>query len=204
MDYPIYHDMEQGSDKWLEAKSGLVSASNFSKAKGKPGQTRTLYMLRLIAERLTGEPQATYSNANMDRGTELEPLARAYYEALNDCIVKQVGFIQISDDVGVSPDGLVGTDGAIEAKCPLPSTHIAYILANREVAVYRPQVQGLMMATGREWVDFISYCPEVKRRPYWCKRIKRDEEYISDLNAKIDLFVKEMKGKMAQIEGPKF
>lgn len=204
MEYPIIHTMEQGSDEWFAVRLGKVTGSNFGTAIAKPGSTRTLYMRKLLAERLTGARQVSYSNANMDRGTELEPLAREYYEQMNDCIVKQVGFIEVNECVGVSPDGLVGEDGGIEIKCPLPSTHISYILANREVACYRPQVQGCMRATGRKWWDFVSYCPEVTKRPYWTIRIARDESYIAELETKIAKFVAEMKQLILKIEGPQF
>jgi len=192
MDYPKIHMMEQGSDEWYAARLGHVTASNFGTAIAKPGSTRSTLMRRLVAERLTGLPQGTYKNANMERGNELEPQAREYYESLNDCVVKEVGFIECSEHVGVSPDGLVGEDGGIEIKAPLPSTHIDYIVKDREVAVYRPQIQGLMWATGRKWVDFVSFCPEVTNRQYWSKRILRDEQYIAELEVKISIFITEM------------
>jgi hypothetical protein len=161
-------------------------------------------MRKLLAERLTGLPQVTYSNANMDRGTELEPEARKYYADLNGCTVVQVGFIEISEDVGVSPDGLIGDDGGLEIKCPLPSTHISYILGDREIACYRPQVQGCMWATGRKWIDFVSYCPDIKDRPIWTFRVARDEKFIAELEVKVGKFVTEMKSQLARIQGPQF
>ena len=204
MEYPIVHTMEQGSDEWFAVRLGKVTGSNFGTAIAKPGSTRTLYMRKLIAEVLTGSRQASYSNANMDRGTELEPLAREYYEMINDCIVKQVGFIEVNEDVGVSPDGLVGEGGGLEIKCPLPSTHISYILADREVACYRPQIQSCLWGTGRKWWDFVSYCPEVTKRPYWTIRVKRDEQYIAELEIKIGKFIKEMKSQIEKIIGTSF
>jgi len=196
--------MEQGSDEWFEKRLGKVTGSNFGTAIAKPGSTRTLYMQRLIAEILTGTPQGTYKNAIMERGTEFEPSACDYYEQINGILVKHVGFIETSENTGVSPDGLVGNAGGLEVKCPLPSTHIKYILADREVAVYRPQVQGCMAATGRKWWDFVSYCPEVISRPYWCFRVVWDQEYIDDLNLKLDKFITEMKTKLSIIKRPKF
>ena len=202
--YPIYHDMEQGSDLWFQARLAHVTGSNFGTAVAKPGSTRALYMRRLIAERLTGMPQVTYKNANMDRGNELEPAAREYYATITDCIIKEVGFIEVNEDTGVSPDGLIGEDGGLEIKCPLPSTHIEYILGNKEIACYRPQVQGCMGATGRKWWDFVSYCPEVTRRPIWIYRVKRDDEYISEMEKKIEKFIAEMKKKINIIVGETF
>lgn len=197
--YPIYHEMPQGSDEWFRVRLGKVTASNFATAIAKPGSTRSTLMRRLIAERLTGLPQGTYSNKNMKRGVELEPQAREYYSLLNDCEIKEVGFIEVNANVGVSPDGLVGEDGGAEIKCPLPSTHIDYILKDREVAVYRPQVQGCLLATGRKWWDFVSYCPEVTKRPIWVYRVERDEAYIKEMKTKIDKFIAEMIIKINKI-----
>jgi hypothetical protein len=204
MKYPITHNMPQGSEEWFNIRLGKVTASNFGTAIAKPGSTRTLYMRRLIAERLTGEPQVTYKNGNMERGTELEPSAREYYAVLNDCLIKEIGFIEVNEDVGVSPDGLIGDEGGVEIKCPLPSTHIDYILGDREIAVYRPQVQGCMWATGRKWIDFVSYCPEVKRRPIWIHRVMRDEQKIAEIEVKVDIFIKEMKEQINKITGTEF
>ena len=71
----------QGSPEWLQEKCGFAGASEFSAilAKGQ-GITRTKYLRRLVAERLTGKPTDTYKNGHMERGTEQEPLARSAYE----------------------------------------------------------------------------------------------------------------------------
>jgi hypothetical protein len=196
--------MAQGSESWHLIKLGHASASHFSTVIGKAGSTRSLYMRKLIAEILTGEPQESYSNGNMERGLELEPLAREYYESMNGCVVKQVGFIEVSENIGVSPDGLVGEDGYLEIKAPLPSTHIDYILKDREVASYKAQCQGGLWATGRKWVDFVSYCPEITSRPYWAIRVTRDEKYIAEIDIKVNKFVAEMKQLITKISGPKF
>jgi len=50
-----------------------------------------------------------------------------------------------------------------------------------------------MWVCERQWCDFVSFDPRVKQRPYFCKRVFRDEEYIKDLESKIAIFVAEMK-----------
>lgn len=205
MDYPICHDMPQGEEAWFQIKLGKVSASNFSNAiAGGAGKTRTTLMRKLIAERLSGVPQESFSNSSMEWGTETEPAAREYYEQINDCIVKEVGFVEFSEDIGVSPDGLVGEDGLLEIKCPNSATHIGYILDNKMPSTYKAQVQGQLWVTGRKWVDFVSYDPRVSKRPYWCIRVERDEQYIAELEIKLDKFVAEMKTVMDKIIGQSF
>lgn len=185
-------ELEQGSEEWFEAKLGIVSTSNFDKVLNR-GAGRGLYMRKLAGEKLTGVTQIGYSNENMKNGQDLEEFAREYYESHNGCSVKQVGFIKRDDWVGTSPDGLVGDDGLIETKCPLPSTHIENILKAKMPTCYNPQVQGQLWVTGRKWCDWISYCPMIKDRPFFSVRILRDEKYINVLEIAVETFVKELK-----------
>lgn len=185
-------EFEQGSEDWYEIKLGIVSTSNFHKVLNK-GTGRGLYMRKLAGEKLTGTHQIDYSNKNMENGQELEAFAKEYYEAYNGCSVKQVGFIKRNDWIGTSPDGLVGDDGLIEVKCPLPSTHIENILKAKMPACYTPQVQGQLWVTERKWCDWVSYCPAVKDRPFFNIRVFRDEKYINVLEIAVIDFVRELK-----------
>ena len=187
----IIHDCEQGSDDWFKIKCGKISASHFGDVLNKKTGRRT-YMLKVLAERMSGESMNGYSNKAMEDGIETEPLAREYYEQLFGH-VQQVGFVELSDYVGCSPDGLNGDDGGLEIKCPFPNTHIDYILKNKLPAVYVPQVQGNMWVTGRNWWDFVSFCPKIKDRPFWHIRVERDEKYIHVLSLEVDRFIADMK-----------
>ena len=77
--------------------------------KGTPSTSkgRKDYMIKLIAERMTGLPDDSYSNGAMDWGTATEPFAREYYALVNDVPVRQVGFVERDEDTGCSPVGLV-------------------------------------------------------------------------------------------------
>ncbi len=192
---------EQGADIWLDIKRGTVSASHFSEVLSKSTGRKT-YMMKLVAERLTGLTQNGYSNTIMERGIEVEPQARVYYEELNECKVVQVGFI-IRDDneTGCSPDGLVGDDGLVEIKCPNTTTHIDTILKGKMQASYVPQVQGQMWVAERKWCDYISFDPRLEQHPFFCTRIFRDDSYIMVLEAAVNQFVKEMKEIIAKVKG---
>ncbi len=195
---------EQGSDEWREIKLGVVSTSNFDKVLNK-GTGRGLFMRKLAAERLTGFSQTEHTNQNMENGLEMEIYAREYYETSKDCSVEQVGFIQRNDWIGTSPDGLVGNEGLLEIKCPIPSTHIENILKAKMPACYTPQVQGQLWVTERKWCDWISYCPAVKDKPFFSIRILRDEKYIKVLKIAVEEFVIELKEMIEKItENVKF
>ena len=186
----IIHNCEQGSEEWFAVKCGKISASHFGDVLNKKTGRRT-YMLKVLAERMSGESMNGYSNKAMEDGIETEPLAREYYEQLFG-EVQQVGFVELNDYVGCSPDGLIGDDGGMEIKCPYPNTHIDYILSNKMPAVYIPQVQGNMWVTGRKWWDFVTFCPKIKDRPFWYIKVERDEKYIVNLAGEVDRFIADM------------
>jgi len=77
--------VEQGSDLWKQIRLGHVTASNMadvmSKGKdGKESQTRYKYKVKLVAERMTGASQDSYSNSFMEWGIEQEQFACMAYE----------------------------------------------------------------------------------------------------------------------------
>ena len=193
----------QGSEEWWDAKSGVVSASHFHQVLNKK-TGRGLYMRKLAAERLTGMREESYKNDIMDKGSETEQEARKYYETVNDCEVKQVGFVMRDDDVGGSPDGLISKDGLIEIKCVISSTHIATILSEKMPALHIPQVQGLLWVTDRKWCDFISYDPRVLSQPMFTVRVERDKEYFKKLAGEVGVFVNELKVMIDKIDDGSF
>lgn len=99
----------------------------------------------------------------MERGNELEALARTEFETLTDTEVEQVGFVinpEISRMVGCSPDGLVDKrKGGLETKCPLPQTHIGYLRKGGLPIEYKAQVHGCMAVCGADYWWFGSHCP---------------------------------------------
>ena len=197
------HMMKQGSNSWNEVRRGKITSTGFAKVLSTRGNTRLNYMRELILERKTGVVAESFSNEAMEWGTQTEPMARAYYEKVRNCQVKQVGFIdyvpksevgriEFGNYVGVSPDGLVGDDGCIEIKCPNSKTHLDYIAKNVFPKKYEPQAQGILWVTGRDWCDFISFDPRVKEHPFWFITIRRDQDYINKLAAAVSVFIDEM------------
>lgn len=191
---------DQGTQEWLEARLGRPSASQFSKiitTAGKPSASADDYISELIAERITGEREPIYVNEWMQRGTELEPEARATYEFIHGVDVEEVGFIlDDSGEFGCSPDGLVGEDGGVEFKCPAPKNHIAWSRKGVCPSKHYAQVQGCLYITGRKWWDFMSYHPEMK--PF-IVRVERDEEFIEKLAEQISLAVEEIKSEVRNL-----
>jgi putative phage-type endonuclease len=175
-------NLEQGSQEWLQSRLGKPTASNFGKLitpTGKPSTSAEGYINELIAQRITGELPEFYTNEAMARGNELEPAAKAMYEFMHGVEVVEVGLCLHDEfECGASPDGLVGDDGGIEIKCPLPHTHVSYLRAGDVPGKYVPQIQGCLWITGREWWDFMSYHPAMEDL---IVRVYRDEAYIKKL-----------------------
>ena len=198
----------QGSPEWLQARVGRVTASRIKDvcAQGKagaPSVTREAYMGELIAERLTGLSSGdTYTNADMQRGTELEPLARAAYETRTKQMVDEVGLVRHprNEYFGASPDGVVGTDGLLEIKCPRTHVHISYLLAGKPPAAYLPQMAWQAFCCERAWVDFVSFDPKMPEAlQLFIVRYVPELEYLKSLEQQANAFLEEMDAKIASL-----
>jgi putative phage-type endonuclease len=176
-------------------------------AKGKSGEaaTRAKYKSKLIAERMTGQSQDSYSNAAMEWGVEQESFARMAYEVSRETFVDKTGFWKHPTIawLGVSPDGLVGADGLVEIKCPNSSTHVDYLRANKVPADYYKQIQCQLWVTGRNWCDFISFDPRMKneRNKLFIVRTERDEELIAEMEQEVLKFLAEIEDITNNLNG---
>jgi hypothetical protein len=190
----IWPNLLQGSDQWFAARTGKLTASNASKiitAGGKSSTQRAGYMDELISDCFCPGQNAWQGNSNTDRGTAMEPLARAAFESRLSLEVTEVGFISREDGViGCSPDGLISRDGkhveGLEIKCPLPKTHLRYLLDGGLPDTYKPQVHFSMMVTGLPW-HFFSYCPGMKPLHLFIE----PDDYTAKLQAMVEDFVSE-------------
>lgn len=196
--------MIQGSEEWVRARLGKVTASRISdvvaKTKNGYGASRDKYMGQLIAERLTGVAADQYTNAAMQWGVATEPRARAAYCFENDCEVLEVGFVEhpAIDMTGASPDGLVGNDGMVEIKCPDTHTHIATLLDAQPIkSDYVLQMQWQMACAGGKWCDFVSFDPRMPpEMQLFVQRVKKDSNIIAELEREVHAFLKELDAKL--------
>lgn len=180
----MIYNMEQGTEEWLDVKRGKFSASNFSKLfMNESTQGYNDIINQIVFERITGKSPEFYVNEYMLRGTELEPEARADYEFTTGNKVEQVGFIELNEWVGVSPDGLIGEDGMLEVKCPKFSTLINQKLSKKVPKDYYWQMQGQMYVADRMWVDYYVYHPDLDPL---LLRVERNDKDIEELRQKLD------------------
>lgn len=193
------HDCDQRSAEWFAARLGKATASKIADiiatTKSGPSASRKNYAAQLVAERLTGVPAETFTNAAMQWGTETETDARDAYRqhSLNE--VKECGFVDHPTIAmsGASPDGLIGDDGLLELKCPNTATHIETLLGGSVPGKYRTQMLWQMACTGRAWCDFASFDPRLpKEMQLFVQRVNRDDAEIARLEKEVTAFLGEV------------
>jgi putative phage-type endonuclease len=210
-------NVEQGSFEWRRARRGVPTASRAAdvvarlkplkgEEVGRPAQVRKDYALQLAFERVTLMEWPVYVNAAMQRGTDLEPLARDEYEARSGTMVEQVG-IALHDelDVGASPDGLVGDEGLIEIKCPYEMGRVARVWATGDVSDYEAQVQWQLWVLQRSWCDVVVYDPRLEdvAMHLFVKRIHADPETFALFEREVPEFLNEVAALEAQLTAEK-
>ena len=188
---------EQGSIEWLVERLGHVTASRFADVLGSV-VARARYYTDLQAElaAINGDYKREYVKKNsftapaLRTGIRHEPMARIAYELLEDLDVPEVGFHEASwnGHVGASVDGLVGTDGVLEIKCPHTEREHLWTIANGMPPKHLPQVHGGVAVYDREWCDFVSFYPDCVERPMVIQRIHYDKAYIRKLITEVSEF----------------
>ena len=199
--------IEQGSDTWHQMRLGKVSASRMAEllAKTKTGAfaaSRAKYMAQLLCERMTGEPTEFFTSQAMQRGVDVEPVARAAYEAENLTSVEQVAWVEhpTIPMAGCSPDGLVGEHGLIEIKCKEIHNHLDSILNDKIDPDHQSQMMWQMCVTGRQWCDYVCFddrAPEGLQ--LFVKRLHRDEEKIKQMEDEVRTFLKDLESMIQKL-----
>lgn len=177
----VYDNLVQREPEWYAARRGILTASVVGKMvtptlKVADNETSRGITVSLIAERITGRTEDTFVSDDMWRGIEHEPIARDVYSGHYQQAV-ECGFMRRDEDgwtLGLSPDGLVAEDGLIEIKCPRAKGHVATILADEVPAAYMAQCQAALLVSGRDWLDFVSFCAGL---PLFVKRVLPDPEW---------------------------
>lgn len=165
-----YHtDLDQGSEEWLSARRGLITASEMKliltpTLKVAANEKTRAHAYELAAQRITGYTEPTYTEPTyigdaMLRGIDDEYTARELYRA-RVMPVEEVGFVTNDEwgfTIGYSPDGLVGKDGLIEIKSRAARFQIETITTGVVPIEHVLQLQTGLLVTGRQWIDYISY-----------------------------------------------
>lgn len=201
--------IEQRSDEWRLVRAGKITASRFADVidvtkAGKPTAARAKYLREIVFERVSQAPKHEVGGHALRWGTDVESYAREAFELETGMIVTPGQFVLHPDYpfIGCSPDGLIGSDGGYESKCPMDeAVHINTWLSGMPED-HIPQVQGCMFVTGRGWWEFVSYDPRVAERfRLYHQRIERDNDFIGKkLIPELLRFEEEVNAMIVQLE----
>lgn len=192
----MWIDVIQNTEEWFNLKLGKPSSSNFHKIMANYGKAfgdpAKKYAEQLASEILTGQkdPNYDFTNGYMERGTELEPIARELYEAETMYSVENGGIYieDTNDEIKTcdSPDGIIGSNGMIEIKCVSQPTQWATLKRADYDPKYKWQIQSHLMHSGRKWCDFVSYCPEMPgSKKLLIYRVYPNEEWLEMIRVRL-------------------
>lgn len=190
--------MEQGTPEWLRLRAKRMTASNAVTIQANGAGLKT-YIYTTMAEGFSSAEPENYTNADMERGNELEPQARSLYELETGIVVEEVGFVTIGDYIGASPDGIAG-DGLIEIKAHNDYKHLKLICEGVKgiEPKYIWQMQMQMYVTGRPWCDYVAINPNFEQTLI-IHKIEADEKMFDKLEAGFETgikFIKQIENKL--------
>ncbi len=198
----VYESVIQGSEPWLAIRRGRATASKFSKIltpTGKLSASAKKYIRGLIGSFLTGEDDEEFFGSKAtDRGTALEPLARAAFMERTGLDVKKVGFVtrpELNDTqiLGCSPDGLiVASDGlqyteGLEIKCPGAAKFVEIVDEGVIPDEYKVQCHGCLAVTGMDRWHLWVWHPHPDIAPFY--RVVERDDFTELLSRTLDDFV---------------
>ena len=165
-------DVEQRSDEWTRHRMGIPTASQFDRImtpRGKPSASSGKYLGELLSEWALGQEKPFRGTSWVQRGVELEPMARAWLEFDTGKKVEDCGMAirtpphGLTDDwiVGASPDGRLEDRRIAELKVPSPWVHLGWVVAGGVPREHVVQVQTQLWVTQAPACEFLSLCPDI-------------------------------------------
>lgn len=203
----VHNEYSQNSLEWLLARAGIPTASEFDnlvtpKFEIRKGQMPKTYLNLKVAETWQGGPVAGHMMLDMENGKILEDEAKPWYALEYGKEIQSVGFITTDDGkCGCSPDGLLDDECGIEIKCPLPQTHVGYVLGGQLPEQYAAQVHGSMYVTGMKRWKFLSYR---RHFPPLLITVERDDKIQAVIAEAVEMFLENFDmamAKMTEING---
>jgi hypothetical protein len=181
MTVTIHKELVQGSPEWLQARCGLLTASEMckivtpAKLKAADNDKSRGHLYELVAQRYTQYVEPTYIGEHMLRGEADEGEALNIYEDAYE-VGERVGFItndRWGFTLGFSPDLLVGEKGFVEVKSRIQRLQVQTILDAKMPDDFLLQVQTGLLVSERQWCDFVSFSAGL---PMFTLRVFPDEE----------------------------
>jgi predicted phage-related endonuclease len=194
----IRRDLTQGTPEWIEARRGLITASEMkliltpATLKQADNDKARAHLWELLAQRITGRADPHYVSDDMLRGQAEEAEARYYYST-HFHEVEEVGFItndRLGFVVGYSPDGLVGDEGLVECKSRRQRFQVETLIKREVPAEFVLQLQTALFVSERRWIDFCQFSAGL---PLFVQRVYPDD----DIQQKIHTAAAAFEAKLA-------
>jgi len=191
--------ISQRSKEWFDLRLGRFTASQIDNILGVKGLglTGESYIFEKAAEIVFGaDEDESFVSYDMQRGTELEPIAFAKFKELKELEfidVQETSFFVLGDHAGASPDGLVGNDAILEIKCPRPMKFFKLVKDNQIDKVYMSQMQMQMLCTNSVRAHFFNYIIY--------NGVEMWHEIIVDRDEKIIKLIKDRLAEAVKIKG---
>lgn len=192
----VIHNIEQKSPEWYKLREQYPLTASNAQAIGNGDKGLSTLCFKVLSEKYSLADKEKYNNEDLERGNELEPLARSIYELRTNQKVIEVGFVtddEISTKGGASPDGdVVDTDGLIEIKAFADQKYFETVIENNKTGTFKIeqkyiwQMQQQLLFTGKKWVDFCVFNPNYKES-LLIQRVVRDEEKIEAIKKGLKL-----------------
>jgi putative phage-type endonuclease len=169
--------MEQRTFEWYKAREGRVTGSSVGAILGYSPFMKPDDVMRRMVREYHGAESEFQGNAATQWGVANEAGACAEYEIETGNTVELCGFYEYEHWLGASPDGLIGTNGLVEFKCP-------YSMRNGEGRFktaleqlhYYAQMQIQLFITERDYCDFYQWSPSKTQ----LEVVQRDEQFINN------------------------
>ena len=176
---------EQRSPEWFKAREGRVTGSSVGAILGlSPFMSADDVMRRMVRE-YHGADSEFQGNAATQWGTMNEPGACAEYEMETGNTVELCGFYKHEHWLGASPDGLLGSNGLVEFKCPYSMRKgEGRFKTALEQMHYYAQMQIQLFITDRDFCDFYQWSPSQTK----LEVVQRDDQFLNENMPKLRAF----------------
>ena len=159
----IIKEIKQRSDEWYNLRMLKMTASNADKIIA-GGNVLFNYCEKLVNEFINGA-ESHYVSNDMQRGIELEPIARNLASSIYNINFHEVGAIVHNNRVLVSPDGVEFVNNKpnrlIEIKCPCDNV-FNKVLQGYINPKYYAQIQMQLYVSGALECLYFNYNEDIK------------------------------------------
>lgn len=177
------YDFEQRSPEWYQIREGKITASGIINILGKDTLATTKgaidnLAIKLATEQVFGMIENDFVSFDMQRGIDMEPSAiglLADILATEFIDISKVGFIEHSEHIGCSPDGLASNNFTAESKCPNPENFFKLCITREIDRKHYAQVQHQIFCKDAAGGYYINYCVHRGKEYHILDVIERDE-----------------------------